>query len=247
MVLVGLDAHNISQKYNLSANLWNSGSKGKGKGIQCECDLLISHCCSTLHTSLVGTKLVLVNQTLLSIMKTILTTAIAFCIFLITSCGPKMVPFTGDMERETGLNKEQLKKVQFYNSGPIFLIREINNNTTEIIRGEIKMKDGKQLEQIVIPPNTRGVVINSNSERLGISFESGTDRYLVFGQNQHQSNAYTILAKDWKNNIGTVQYDGRDFRINTETANIHLMVNVKRLKSLKVHSRTAKGRSVGKH
>ena len=179
-------------------------------------------------------------------MKSILTTVIAVFALFITSCGPKLVPFTGDFELETGLNKEQLKKVQFYNSGPIFLIREINNNTTEIIRGDIKMKDGKQLEQIVIPPNTPGVVINSNPQRLGISFESGTDRYLVFGQNPHQSNAYTLLAKDWKNSIGSLEYDGKQFRVNTETAAIFLMIKVKRLKDLKAHSRTAKGRTVGK-
>jgi len=180
-------------------------------------------------------------------MKSTITTLFAVFGLIATSCGPKLVPFTGDFELETGLNKEQLKNVQFYNSGPIILIREINNNTTQVIRGDIKMKDDKQLEQIVIPPNTPGVVINSNPQRLGISFETGTDRYLVFGQNKHQSNAYTLLAKDWQNGIGSVEYDGKQFKINTQTASTYLIVNTKRLKSLKVSSRTAKGRAVGKH
>jgi len=179
-------------------------------------------------------------------MKSTFTTLFAVFTLFVTSCGPKLVPFTGDFELETGLNKEQLKNVQFYNSGPIILFREINNNTTEIIRGEIKMMDGKQLEQIVIPPNTPGVVINSNPQRLGVSFEPGTDRFLVFGQNPHQSNAYTLLAKDWKNSIGSVEYDGKQFKINTESAAIYLIVNTKRLKDLKFSSRTAKGRTVGK-
>jgi len=180
-------------------------------------------------------------------MKSTITTLFAVFGLFVTSCGPKLVPFTGDFELETGLNKEQLKNVQFYNSGPIILIREINNNTTQVIKGDIKMKDDKQLEQIVIPPNTPGVVINSNPQRLGISFETGTDRYLVFGQNKHQSNAYTLLAKDWKNGIGSVEYDGKQFKVNTESASIYLIVNTKRLRSLKVSSRTAKGRAVGKH
>lgn len=179
-------------------------------------------------------------------MKSLYTTFIAVLALFLTSCGPKLVPFTGNVELETGLNKEQLKQVQFYNSGPIILTREINNNTTEVIKGEIKMKNGKQLEQIVIPPNTPGVVINGNSQRLGVSFESGTDRYLVFGQNRHQSNAYTLLAKDWQNGIGSVEYDGKQFKVNTVSAATYLIVNIKRLRDLKVSSRTAKGRAVGK-
>lgn len=179
-------------------------------------------------------------------MKSTITTSIAVLAMFITSCGPKLVPFTGEVEHETGLSKDQLKYVQFFTSGPIILFREVNNNTTQVIRGEIKMHNGKQYEQIVIEPNTPGVVLNSNPERLGISFEKGTDRYLVFGRNPKQSNAYTILAKDWKNSIGTVEYDGKEFKVNTESASVHLIVNIKRKKDLNASTRTAKGRTVGK-
>jgi hypothetical protein len=158
-----------------------------------------------------------------------------------------MVPFTTDIEYETGLNKDQLRNVQFYVSGPIILYRELNNNITEVTRGEIKMKNDKQVEQIVIPPSTPGVVINGNGERLGVSFEKGSDRYLVFGRNPRQSNAYTLLAKNWRNNEGMVEYDGREYKINTASASTYLVVNMKRFKGLDVSSRTAKGRSVGKH
>ena len=179
-------------------------------------------------------------------MKSTITFILAGLTAIVSSCGPKLVPFTAEVEYETGLSKEQLKHVQFYNSAPIVLFREVNNNTTQVIRGDIKMHNGKQLEQIVIPPNTPGVVINSNPERLGVSFEKGTDRYLVFGRNPNRANAYTILAKDWKNSLGTVQYDGKDFKINTESASTYLIVNIKRMKDLKTSSRTAKGREVGK-
>jgi hypothetical protein len=179
-------------------------------------------------------------------MKTLSTAIITAFVIFITSCGPQLVPFTTDVEYETGLNKDQLKNVQFYNSAPIILYREVNNNITEVLRGEIKMKNGRQVEQIVIPPNTPGVVVNGNAERLGVSFEKGGDRYLVFGKNPLQSNAYTILAKDWKNSVGVVQYDGNEYNISTQSASTYLIVNVKRLRDLKVSSRTAKGRSVGK-
>lgn len=177
---------------------------------------------------------------------TITTLTIVVIALAITSCGPKLVPFTGEFEYKTGLNKEQLKHVQFYNSGPIVLFREINDNTTQILRGEIIMRNGKQLEQVVIPPHTPGVVINSSRERLGVSFEKGTDRYLVFGRNPRRANAYTLLAKDWVNSLGSVEYDGKEFKVNTTSASTYLIVNTKVLKDLDVSSRTAKGRTVGK-
>ena len=179
-------------------------------------------------------------------MKRLFTTLIATLVLITSSCSPEMVPFTTDIEHETGLSKAQLQNVQFYVSGPIILYRELNNNITEVTRGEIKMKNDKQVEQIVIPPNTPGVVVNGNADRLGVSFEKGSDRYLVFGKNPHQANAYTLLAKNWQNNEGTVEYDGRQFKINTASASTYLVVDMKRFKDLKVSSRTAKGRNVGK-
>ena len=166
-------------------------------------------------------------------MKSILTVTAALLTILATSCGPELVPFTTDLEFETGLTKAQLKHVQFFTSNTIILYREVNNNTTQVIKGDIKMMNGKQVEQIVIPPNTPGVVIDGNDNRLGVSFEKGSDRYLVFGKNPLHSNAYTPLAKDWKNNVGTVQYGGKPFKINSESAASFLIVNTKRLHDFK--------------
>ncbi len=179
-------------------------------------------------------------------MKAFTTPVLATLILFASSCSPDMVPFTADIEYETGLSKDQLKNVQFYVSGPIVLYRELNQNITEITRGEIKMKNDRQVEQIVIPPNTPGVVVSGNAERLGVSFEKGTDRYLVFGKNSRQANAYTLLAKDWNGNEGSIEYDGKEYKVNTASASTYLVVDMKRFKGLKVNSRTAKGRTVGK-
>lgn len=180
-------------------------------------------------------------------MKSMFTAILPAFLVILSSCSPEMVPFSTDIENEIGLNKEQLKNVQFYVSGPIVLYRELSNNITQVTRGEIQFKNDRQVEQIVIPPSTPGVVINGSGERLGVSFEKGTDRYLVFGRNPRQSNAYTLLAKDWKNNEGIVEYDGQEYKINTASASTYLVVDMKRFKDLKVSSRTAKGRSVGKN
>ncbi len=177
-------------------------------------------------------------------MKSIYTVMLAVLIGF-SSCSPDLVPFTSRIEQETGLQKSQLKQVQFYNSSPIVLYRELTRNTTEVVSGQIKMVDGRQVEEIVIAPNTPGVVVNSEGDRLGVSFESGSDRYLIFGQNRYRSGAYTLLAKDWQNNIGTIRYDGRDYKISTQSAATMLLINMEKLRNLRVNSRRAKGRTVG--
>ncbi len=176
-------------------------------------------------------------------MRSIYTLALG--LIVLTSCGPNLVPFTTNLERETGLNKQQLRQVQFYNSTPIVLYRELTKNTTEVVRGEVKILDGKQVEEIVIAPYTPGVLVSNTENRLGISFEHGSDRFLIFGENRHQRGAYTLLAKNWKNSVGSVDYDGREYHVNRHSAATYLMINMQKLKDLKVKSRTAKGRVIG--
>ena len=171
-----------------------------------------------------------------------------FYLILVTitaSCTPQLVPYSQKLQRETGLGERQLRQVQFYNSHRIVLFRELGKSTSEIVSGEIKIIDGKQVEQIVINPLTPGVLINtSDGKRFGISFEQGPDRYLVFGLNPRKAGTYTIFARDWKNNTATIDYDGKEFRLAPESSESMLLVNLKKLNQHKVHSRTVSGRSV---
>lgn len=161
------------------------------------------------------------------------------------SCTPQLVPYSERLQRETGLGEDQLRQVQFYNSHRIVLFRELGKSSSEIVSGEIKIIDGKQIEQIVINPLTPGILVNSsNGKRFGISFEQGPDRYLVFGLNPRRAGTYTIFARDWKNNTATIDYDGKEFKLSAQSSESMLMVNLKKLNQFKVHSRTVSGRAV---
>ena len=173
---------------------------------------------------------------------------ITVCLILIlvaASCSPQLVPYSQKLQRDTGLGEDQLRHVQFYNSHRIVLFRELGKSTSEIVSGEIKMIDGKQIEQIIINPNTPGVLVNSSDgKRLGISFEQGPDRYLVFGLNPRKAGTYTIFGRNWKNNTATIDYDGKEFKLSPQSSESMLLVNLKKLNQFKVHSRTVSGRDV---
>ena len=164
---------------------------------------------------------------------------------VVASCTPQLVPYSQKLQGETGLDEDQLKQVQFYNSHRIVLFRELGKSTSEIVSGEIKIIDGKQIEQIVINPLTPGVMVNSsNGKRFGISFEQGPDRYLVFGLNPRKAGTYTIFARDWENQTATIDYDGKEFKLAPQSSESMLLVNLKKLNQFKVHSRTVSGRAV---
>ena len=166
-------------------------------------------------------------------------------IVITASCTPQLVPYSQKLQRETGLGEDQLRQVQFYNSHRIVLFRELGRSTSEIVSGEIKIIDGKQIEQVVINPLTPGVLVNSSDgKRFGISFEQGPDRYLVFGLNPRKAGTYTIFARDWSNNTATIDYDGKEFKLAVQSTESMLLVNLKKLNQFKVRSRTVSGRQV---
>ncbi len=168
-------------------------------------------------------------------------------IILITlaSCTPQLVPYTSSIQRQSGLSVNDLNKVQFYNSDRIVLFREVGKSTSEVVSGDIKIVNGKQIEEIVINPMTPGVMVNAaGDQRFGISFEDGADRYLVFGLDPKKAGRYTIYGKNWQNHQATIDYDGKEYRLSPQSSETILLVNLKKLSGTKVSSRTAKGRSI---
>ncbi len=166
----------------------------------------------------------------------------------ITACSPKLTPFTQDLYDEQNWSDAELKRIQFYLSEDIVLRRQISRGSSEISRGEIKIVDGKKVEEIVIKRGTPGVFIfRPKDDRFAVSFEGGSDdRFLVFGPSKRNRGRYTLRARDWRNrrNGGEITYDGRVYYTPSNSAYATLMVDLKKIRSVKVKSRTAGGRKV---
>jgi len=139
-----------------------------------------------------------------------------------------------------------LKKIQFYLSKDIVLYRDYTNASSKIESGEIKMINGRKIEEVKIPKGTPGIALFQPSDnRLAVSFESkGTDKFLIFGPNPKRGNKYVLLASEWKNRRGKVKYDDQTYYTNVESSYATLMVDLKESKKVKVKSRAAKGRKI---
>lgn len=172
---------------------------------------------------------------------------IAFVLASMVACTTTSYqPFTQNLYDENRWTERDLRQIQFYLSQDITLFRELSNNQSEIIQGEIKIMNGRRVEQIRFPSGTPGVFLFSpKANRLAVSFEEGGEgKYLMFGPNPKLDNRYVLLASDWERNQGIVTYDGQKFTISADEAYASLLVDLKRAEATDINQRVAKGRTL---
>ena len=169
-----------------------------------------------------------------------------FFLVLLSSCGPKLTPFTQQLYEEQEWSDAELKRIQFYTSEDIVLVRELKKGDSEIVSGEIKIRNGKKVDEVVIKKGTPGVLLfRPKEDKFAISFEAGNDnRFLVFGASKKRRGQYRLQAKDWNRNYGKVKYEGKIYRTSSDSAYATLLVDLKRVRNTEVRSRVAEGRTI---
>jgi len=99
----------------------------------------------------------------------------------LSSCSQKLTPFSQRMYDDFGWSDSDLKSIQFYLSDDIVLRREKGADDSQIRDGKIRVKDDRQVDEVVFKKGTPGVVVFTPKEnRLAVSFDR-SDNYLVFG------------------------------------------------------------------
>ena len=124
--------------------------------------------------------------------------------------------------------------------------RELSGSRSEIVSGEIKMVDGRQVEEVVIRKGTPGVLLfMPEKDRFAVSFEDGgRERFLVFGPNPKVNGRYVLLASEWKRRSGMVTYEEKKWQVDNNSAYASLLVDLKKVNKVSVDSRTAPGRRI---
>ena len=168
---------------------------------------------------------------------------IIIILVILQSCSPRLRPFTQNLWETHEWSEAELQKIQFYVSEDIVLHRFLKGETSEIINGEIKIIDGRKVEEIRIPHGTPGVyTFSPKKDRLAISFEDG--KYLIFGPNPKRKDSYVLLASTWERNKGIVTYDDRKFTTPSKSAFSTLMIDIKHIDKTDSKIRVVKGRKV---
>jgi hypothetical protein len=165
----------------------------------------------------------------------------------LSACTPRMTTFTEDLYRDYNWKEADLKKIQFYLADDLTLYRDLDEEgAVRISGGEIRIRDGKKVEEIRFRAGTPGVYLFQPKEgHFAISFEPGDDsRYLVFGPNPKFEGRYMLLASEWnRRRQGKVTYAGERFW--TDSAVIpRLQVDLRKTGNYQRSARTVKGRRI---
>ena len=159
---------------------------------------------------------------------------------ILTSCSPKIL-LTNNTKLQIENAGVSLDQVQFYNSSEIVLTRQSSKGELSVTGGKVKIRNGKYFEEIIIPRRTPGICESYDDKAVKVSFEEGSGT-LIFLTNRE---FFKIGAKEWVNNIGKLDYQGKVFNI-TSGKDSQLMISKSVLTKIDRRKRVVKGNKIGK-
>jgi hypothetical protein len=178
-------------------------------------------------------------------MKTSLFNTLMVISLFFASCATR-IPFTQAIKEQYQLNEEDMKKIQFYASSDIVLQRgEVTDKSVGTDQGKLKVTDGKSVEEVLIRAGTPGVVekvIDAN--RVAVSFENKEGAFIIFGDPYDKKGRYTLLAADWENNRGKLEYMGKTYYAAQGTSNVYLTFYLQKLNKYKKQQHVATGKKL---
>ena len=161
--------------------------------------------------------------------------------------------FTVSSKQEIEKAGVDLTQVQFYNSEEIVLARQISKEEIKVAEGKVRIENGKNIEEIIIPANTPGICELNDEKTLKVSFETGDGRsipFLVERRNDMvvEGSYFKIGAKEWVRTnrgrrVGKLDYAGQVYNVVRGTES-RLMIDKAVLNKVERKTHVAKGRKL---
>lgn len=162
-----------------------------------------------------------------------------------SSCSKQLNYFTEDLYDDFRWSEDDLKRIQFYVSEDIRLVRINESGYSNIEDGQIQIRDDKKVEEVVIKRGTPGLLVFAqNSDRFAVSFDEDSDKFLMFGPNDKVNGRYVLLAKNWQKRGGVITYGNAMYKTGSQSAYAALMVDINSAKKSVKKSSTASGRKI---
>ena len=164
----------------------------------------------------------------------------------LSACTRQLTPFTSGLVENQSWAEQDLRKIQYYLSDDVHLERQVRKNASEIVLGEIILKDGRQIEQLILRKGTPGVLVQMpKSDKLGISFEPDRDdRFLIFTPHPKRNGTFVLSAQNWSEGRGQLSYGGNTYYTIPGAGLASLEVDLKANNSRKVSRREIGGRTI---
>ncbi|MBI2258465.1 MAG: hypothetical protein HYU67_06155 [Flavobacteriia bacterium] len=168
-----------------------------------------------------------------------------FVFFLLFSCGVK-IPFTEELKTKYELEESNLKKIQFYISSTMILVRSNNQENKGTEDGKLVDAQNKVENRIIIPSGTKCILESiEDDETYIVRFEPGSNKVLRFKTRKGNSNGRLYLDAKWDGQKGgEIDYGNLVYYATPESGSAMLLVITKKLVKTKRKDRVVKGMKV---
>lgn len=173
---------------------------------------------------------------------------------LLSSCVGNRMYFTVSTKKKLEKAEVDLTQIQFYNSETIVLSRHINKEEIDVVQGKVKFKNGRYVQEIIIPAGTPGICEVHDVKSLRVSFEDGDGNSIPFlverrGGVISDGSGFKLGAREWKKlssgrKVGKLDYQKEMFTI-VKGVNSRLLLDKSVLTKEDRDTRVAKGRKIG--
>lgn len=166
---------------------------------------------------------------------------------VLMACSTSKTYFTSSIRNQVEASHQPLEKIQFYADRDIVLRRDMRTGETKVTSGKVKIENGHYVNIITLKKNTPGVCTLVRNNAVCISFENGDNKFLTFGKTKNAKalDPYRILANEWVNEYGIINYEGEKYHIQPAGTEASIMIKTNVLRKYKVAERQMKGRTVG--
>ena len=113
---------------------------------------------------------------------------------LFAGCTKNLVSYS----TSTRQDEETEKTIQFTLSSKmdIVLERAMSESETKVDKGVLVIKNGKKINQVIIPGGTKGAIINRLGDIVWVSFEKDDNLWLPFQESANKKNDYVLISPD---------------------------------------------------
>ena len=176
--------------------------------------------------------------------KNIISTSLIALVFV--ACSTPKTYFTAAIRSELSANHQSLNKIQFYNDREIVLRRDVKTGEAKVTDGKVVLENGHNVNIIRLKKNTPGVCVLERNNILGIAFDQSNNNFITFGKTKQAmpNDPYRILANEWINEYGVINYDGKQFHIEPAGTEASIMIKSKILRKLNIQQHEMKGRKI---
>lgn len=160
---------------------------------------------------------------------------------IVSSCASK-IPYTTAVQEKYKLGDSELKSLQFYLAGDITIYNGNRDGSTGTEKGELVIKDEQNMNKVIIPNGTQGIVEVVEGDILKVSFEEG--KTMNFQASKTDGKYRMTPDKFGANNRGEINYGGETFYVSSTSLRSYLVFKLKRSTKQRSSQKVVKGRKL---